>query len=416
MCATAFALERLTALNAQCALRKRAAVWGRASACAWEKMRAQVGRKLVLGCWVAVAAVAGQPDPTNREPGRVICATEVGVYYSDSSPAVDDDGTIYVGAWNRRLFAFSPDGRVKWAFRALSEIRSTPAIGADGTVYFGSRDKHLYALSAHGKLKWRFRTGGWVDSSPAIGKDGQVYFGSWDKKFYALDPGGRKQWEFVTAGPIVSSPAIARDGTIYFGSHDAVLYALTLAGQKVWAFKTGGPILSSPAIGPDGTIVFTSTDGKLYALEPAGMLKWALWTGGVSEASPVIGPDGTIYCVATQHLLCVSADGQKKWEKKVSHHQWTDSTPVVTEDGGVYVFSGDGTMVSYSPAGVWRWQVWVGGGSSSSPAIGPNGRIYPGICSGKFRVLAGTNTVANSSWPMFRQNPKRTGTIPDAQW
>ncbi len=64
---------------------------------------------------------------------------------------------------------------------------SSPAIGSDGTVYVGSYDKKLYAINGKSGVKlWEFETGGYVNSSPAIGSDGTVYVGSDDKKLYAI--------------------------------------------------------------------------------------------------------------------------------------------------------------------------------------------------------------------------------------
>ena len=69
-------------------------------------------------------------------------------------------------------------------------MRSSPAIGDDGTVYIGSEDKKVYALDgATGTKKWEFETGKsqyGVRSSPVIGPDGTIYIGSYDKKLYAL--------------------------------------------------------------------------------------------------------------------------------------------------------------------------------------------------------------------------------------
>jgi len=65
-------------------------------------------------------------------------------------------------------------------------VRSSPAIGSDGTVYVGSYDKKLYALNGKTGVKlWEFETGDEVESSPAIGSDGTVYVGG-DKKLYAI--------------------------------------------------------------------------------------------------------------------------------------------------------------------------------------------------------------------------------------
>ncbi|MBT5846699.1 MAG: PQQ-like beta-propeller repeat protein, partial [Verrucomicrobiales bacterium] len=61
------------------------------------------------------------------------------------------------------------------------------AIGSDGTVYVGAHDKSLYAINGKTGIKlWEFETGGYVESSPAIGSDGTVYIGSWDGKLYAI--------------------------------------------------------------------------------------------------------------------------------------------------------------------------------------------------------------------------------------
>ena len=74
-----------------------------------------------------------------------------------------------------------------WEFVTGSSVSSSPAIGSDGTVYVGSWDKKLYAINGKTGVKlWEFETGSLVQSSPAIGSDGTVYVGSKDKKLYAI--------------------------------------------------------------------------------------------------------------------------------------------------------------------------------------------------------------------------------------
>ncbi len=111
-------------------------------------------------------------------------------------------------------------GSKKWEFTTGANISYTsPAIGNDGTIYVGSQDNKVYALNPDGSKKWEFVTGNKVDSSPSIGSDGTIYVGSWDKKLYALNPDGSKKWEFVVGHNIRPAPAIGSDGTIYFGSN-----------------------------------------------------------------------------------------------------------------------------------------------------------------------------------------------------
>lgn len=61
-----------------------------------------------------------------------------------SSPVIDKNGTIYLGA-GHKLYAVRPDKTIRWTFEAGNNI-STPAIGANGTIYFGAGDGYLYAV------------------------------------------------------------------------------------------------------------------------------------------------------------------------------------------------------------------------------------------------------------------------------
>ena len=337
--------------------------------------------------------------------------------HSDSAPAIGQDGTIYVGTWNGKLWALNPDGTRKWIFQAGSEIKSASAVGADGTVYFGSRDRKFYAVRPDGQKRWEFQTGGWVDSSPALAHDGTVYFGSWDNNLYALSAGGKKLWQFTTLGEIVSSPAIGADRTIYFGSHDKKFYALAPDGRKKWEFATGGPILSSPALNKDQCLYFTSVDGCLYALNLDGSLRWRLRTGSITESSPVIGTDGTIYVGVHQHLWAISADGQKKWGRVGGQDYPFESTPVALADGSICCVSRFGMLCYLSPEGVFRGIYYLCSYGYGSPAVGPTGAIYVpdgGIPLGGFTAVRAGAALASTPWPKFRGNARNTGNASDA--
>ena len=53
----------------------------------------------------------------------------------DAPPVVGADGTVYVGCWDSKLYAVTPEGNEEWAFQTGGRISSSPAIAADGTVY-----------------------------------------------------------------------------------------------------------------------------------------------------------------------------------------------------------------------------------------------------------------------------------------
>lgn len=327
-----------------------------------------------------------------------------------STPAVAQDGTVYVGAFSGRLHALgADDGVEKWHFVAGSEIKSSPAVADDGTIYFGSRDRHFYAVTPAGRLKWKFVTGAWVDSSPAIATDGEVYFGSWDRNFYALKPDGSLKWKYAVGSIVDSSPAIGADGTIYFGAHDGKFYALSPAGQLVWTFATGAEITSSPAIGEEGDLYFSSTDGYLYRLKADGKEVWRFRIGGGGDGSPVLAENGNVMIAAATRMYMVSPAGAKVWEDWSPC--WIDQTPVVLR-GAICYSAPWRTLRAIDLDGKRLWEVNTTNNLSSSPVIGGNGVIYCS-CSRHVEALRPPMPVypAISSWPMFRANARHTGRV-----
>jgi hypothetical protein len=70
-----------------------------------------------------------------------------------------------------------------------------------------------------------------------------------------------------------------------------------------------------------------------------------------------------------------------------------------------------------SADGQQQWKFDSGGNSFdpsafsyTSPAIGPDGTIYVTFGS-RLYAIAGTNGPADSPWPMYRQNARRTGKV-----
>src|SRR6266496_6505985 len=106
---------------------------------------------------------------------------------SFTSPTIGPDGTIYVSDVGFHVFAFNPDGTVKWEVATHGEVVGPPAVALDGTVYVEIDDppptgscqqvlnKCLIALNPDGTFRWGLFSGG--SSSPAVGSDGTIYAG-----------------------------------------------------------------------------------------------------------------------------------------------------------------------------------------------------------------------------------------------
>lgn len=137
-----------------------------------------------------------------------------------ADPAVGPDGTIYAPCFNGILYAFNPDGVIKWKYESFyydnGNIRSSapsiwheiwggPALNADASVvYVGSNDWFLHAVdTATGKALWKFEAcfncsstteTGEIYVNPIVGPDGAIYFDSEDNYTYAVNSDGTLKW------------------------------------------------------------------------------------------------------------------------------------------------------------------------------------------------------------------------------
>jgi len=302
-----------------------------------------------------------------------------------TSMTIGDDGTIYFAVGNY-MYALYPNGTLKWIYTTHEiTIGSTPAIDENGTIYLGTWGCTLWAFNPDGTMKWkRTGLGGSITSSPAIGSDGTIYFGTMrnNGQIIAMDPNGNLKWQYFTGSPILSSPAIGDDGTVYIGSEDDYLYAMYPNGTLRWRFKTGDLIPSDPSIAPDGTIYVTSSDGYLYALYANGTQRWKTRVGVGSISNSAIASDGTIY-VGGDHLYAVYPNGTMRWVFNLGSERWIGrSSPAISVDGTIYVGveindGSGGEILAVNPDGTERWRKLIAeNGIDTSPAIGSDGTVY----------------------------------------
>jgi outer membrane protein assembly factor BamB len=317
-----------------------------------------------------------------------------------SSPAIGEDGTIYVGSLDG-LYAFSPNGTKIWNFATGDEVRSSITIGDDGTIYIGCYDKNLYAINPNGTEKWRFKTEGIIYSSPAIGKFGTIYAESGDENLYAINPNGIEIWRFSARDSLRYSPAIGKDGTIYFGGRN--LYAINRDGTEKWRFDLFADAGGSPAIGDDGTIYIASDyNNYLYAIHPNGTEKWKFKTYASVQSSVSIDKNGTLYVESHDgYFYAVNPNGTEKW--KIRGGATLDCSPAIGSDSIIYR-GGD----AINPNGTLKWYSQK---ADTNPALGDDGTIYIGHGRWLVAIYGDSDGLADSSWPMFHHDNKHTGRV-----
>lgn len=302
-----------------------------------------------------------------------------------STPAIDDDGTIYIASRDQFLWAIKPDGTEKWRFPIgiTFDNWASPVIGSDGTIYITSSPPWeedtssdarggVFAITPDGKEKWYYESDTRMFNSPALGKDGTVYV-AFPKmvppekahKIIALNKDGSEKWIVDTELSLESSPAVSDDGTVYAGSfsrHNRPLTAGIYAaknGKLLWHFatETADEVMSTPSIGSDGTIYFGDSDGFFHALNPDGTQKWEFKAGRSVESSPAIGAEGTIYFGASPvnmgepAVFALNPDGTVKWSYASQETSTSGSSPAIGADGTVYIGSWDGYIYAFGGPG-----------------------------------------------------------------
>jgi outer membrane protein assembly factor BamB len=271
----------------------------------------------------------------------------------DSSPAVAKSGTIFVGGGKGNLYALyavSPTGAAVWDYDMNANPgRSSPLIGLDGMLYIGGMHLLVHAVEPDGTMRWQYRMGNWVQSSPALGLDGSILVSSWDDSLTAIRPNGTRLWAYEMGDDSYSTPAVGDNGVIYVGSNDDSLHAVNPNGTRRWVFPTGGDVRSSPAIAPNGNIIVGSGDGKVYCIYPNGTLRWAFDAGSRVDSSPAVDANGDVYVGAWDGTFyAIDATGTEKWRYATGNR--IESSPAIAEDGTVYVGSHDDYLYAFREA------------------------------------------------------------------
>jgi outer membrane protein assembly factor BamB len=351
------------------------------------------------------------------------------------SAAVGANGTVYIGGeytgdGDQYVFAFDPDGTLKWQ-TLVSEDRGVPyepgfvtalAVAPDSMIYVGT-DYQVKALYSDGTVKWTYSTGAYETTSPAVAFDGTVYIGSDGDKLLALSSKGTLKWTFANGG---SAPAIAADGTVYTAG-GGKLYAVRPDGSQKWQHALD-TFLGDPVIGWDGTVYITSYDnasdsGTLHAISPTGSTLWTTDLDG-NPRNPVIGTLGSNLYVGTYIGLCTSDtcsgafysvnanDGSIAWQ--ISLPEPVTSDAAAGYDGRIYVNLYDGYVYAIlGQNGTILDKFNLLQATSSAPVIAFDGTLYLGANAKFLAIRSAATGPAFSPWPLSRQWLRQTATVED---
>jgi outer membrane protein assembly factor BamB len=285
-----------------------------------------------------------------------------------------------------------------WTFNTSDSVLTSPAIGNDGMVYIGSDDGYLYALEGDtGALRYKYDVGGSIRSScPLIDGNGYLYIGSDDDSLLSIDMATfSSRWKFKASGNIRSSPVLF-NGVLYFGTEGGVVYAVdTDSGSVVWTYFVAYPIVSSPVISTDGDYLFViiSSNRMLIMLRATGELTASVTPAGSTQASPlssVVFLDGTII-YGTGYGALVKLDWEKKQVTSIFSSVGSAAirtAPIYDSDGILYFGTDDSYFYAIDGfTGNKKWSFKSVGPIRSDAALSRNGVLFFGTYSGMFYAI-----------------------------
>jgi outer membrane protein assembly factor BamB len=201
------------------------------------------------------------------------------------APPTKSDGVLFVGSYDRKLYAFSVGGGLlpSWSSPTTSDkIVGSPTV-TDNLVYVGMGDKGVRAYDRKtGTESWAYTdTAYGVWASPLVIGD-ILYFASLDHYLYVLNA---QTGDFVSkldlGGAVAGNLLPAPDrGLLYIGTLGNRVIAVSIAEPRalkiVSSYDTRGWVWGTPVLNSKGdTLYFADLAGYVYALDTSTFtLKW----------------------------------------------------------------------------------------------------------------------------------------------
>ncbi len=135
-------------------------------------------------------------------------------------------------------------------------------------------------------------------------------------------------------------------------------------------------------------------------------MKWeSPGTGGSIASSPVIGDDGTIYIGHVENkIVAISPNGTIKWSYPTGDSIYSD--PCIGDDGTIYIGSNDQYLYAMNPSGTLKWRFKTGAAFASSASLAYDGTIYAaGSWDDHLYALYPNGTVKWTCNIMINSNP-----------
>jgi outer membrane protein assembly factor BamB len=237
--------------------------------------------------------------------GAQLWRRDIDDLYGRRVPAINPDGTIYVGTLNYELMAIAPDGQVKWRSAPEGTRGGLPLFSEGHIIIIHSEDGRVIAYNTDGITDWVYTTTmKYGLHSTVVGPDGTIYIVAIDDldpnpasifvpKLLAVDPAGKLKWSASIDG--FSSFCVLPDNRVcvidpfdadrdaggivnIFGYYKYVQFThhglskLSLIDANGNAKRIGMvPVMltrAPPEALPDGKLLLLGEDGVMHCYQP----------------------------------------------------------------------------------------------------------------------------------------------------
>ncbi len=143
--------------------------------------------------------------------------------------------------------------------------------------------------------------------------------------------------------------------------------------------ELGAPIAAQPTVSPDERTIYVATlDGSLVALaRDGGAKQWSVALGDRVYSTPLIADDGMIYVGSdAKRLSAITPKGEVAWRLEVEGE--VDTGPVFAKDGTIVVAAGREVLAVRTAHGDIAWRFSARDKIFTSPAVTDDGLVVVG--------------------------------------
>lgn len=161
-------------------------------------------------------------------------------------------------------------------------------------------------------------------------------------------------WRFAVTGSVLGIPASDPAGTVYVLTDDNTLQAIKpYSGTLIWSFRAGEPLTDILFVAADFTVYLFTESRKLIAVTPGGTVRWKRQFNSTLSHAPAASPEGAVILPMNDgRLIKIDGRGRVLWEKPAVN---SFTSPVLDQDGSLYISGEDKTIFSYKPTGNIGW-------------------------------------------------------------